>query len=113
MTKRERERLKREKLDSIMQNHPALDKFLESLVADDKPDIQDAVKIAMQDALNKARMDGTKSGYIASLVWVMSRAKAVGCEKAIEEATTKAKEMWKNWMGDTPMMYNNEEESNE
>lgn len=89
MDKRTQKRIKRDQLDLIMKEHPSLDKFLEALTADEKPEIYDIVKASVKDSLDKARMLGVKIGYISALLWVKNKIEREGVEKTMDDIQAK------------------------
>lgn len=86
MNKRQKERLEREKLKSIIENNPNLRKFLDANIgALNKEDIKlkELVEPAVLDSLQKARLLGVLTGWYAHSIQCVKKIKSCN---TIEEA---------------------------
>lgn len=65
MTKRERERIEREKLNQVLKDNPKIKEIIDNLIDNPDPDLQAIIQPIIEKQLEKARIQGTQIGWIS------------------------------------------------
>lgn len=68
MTKREKEKIEREKLKNMLADNPKLKEIIDNMIDNPNPDAVDAVKPIIEKRLSEQRMIGMKIGFQACLL---------------------------------------------
>lgn len=68
MTKAQREKARRVMLDHMLDSNPKWREIIDNLIDNPKPEIVDAVKPVIEEALKKERMTGVNIGFYGGLI---------------------------------------------
>lgn len=102
MTKREREKMEREKLKLMLERNPKLKEIIDNMIENPNPQAIDAIKPVIEERLSEQRMIGIKIGFQACLLNIahdLSKAKSMEDVDKLKDEWNKKAEDIKNKLG--------------
>lgn len=92
MTKREREKIEREKLKNMLADNPKLKEIIDNMIENPNPEAIDAIKPVIEERLSEQRMIGIKIGFQAATLEASNEAQKVNTLEELNKLKVKWQE---------------------
>lgn len=85
MTKAQKEKIERLKLKQMLDTQPKMKEIIDKMIENPKPEIVDAVKPVIEEALKKERMIGVNIGFYGGLIQAYEKVKNLDDAETIKK----------------------------
>lgn len=85
MTKAQKEKIERLKLKQMLDTQPKMKEIIDKMIENPKPEIVDAVKPVIEEALKKERMIGVNIGFYGGLIQAYEKVKGLDDAETIKK----------------------------